>query len=209
MTMAGDGRSVRGERTREAVIEALHGLLDEGVLRPNAREIAERAGVSKRSIFVHFSSLDDLYLALAERATVLVVGMLWPIAPEQPLATRVDALCTQRARINEEIGPLRRAAARQAPFSPALTQVREHAGEASRAQIARVFAPELGRLDSRARDWRIATLDALVSGESWDLLRTTHGLSPDEARVAVSDALRRLLADLEVRVPVVDAPARD
>src|ERR1044072_5768679 len=64
---ATDGRSARAARTRDAVVEALLSLLDEGNLRPTARQVAERAGVSLRSVYVHFDDLEDLFTAAAHR----------------------------------------------------------------------------------------------------------------------------------------------
>ena len=49
-----DGRTVRAERTRQALVDSLLNLLDEGQLTPTAAEIAARAGVSERSVFQHF-----------------------------------------------------------------------------------------------------------------------------------------------------------
>jgi TetR/AcrR family transcriptional regulator, regulator of autoinduction and epiphytic fitness len=189
----GDGRASRSQRTRTAVIDALHALIVEGDPKPGADRIAERAGVSSRTVFAHFTSLEDLFRATAERATASVVALLTPIDPDGPLATRVDSLCMQRARVNEEIGPLRRAAALHEPFSPALAEARRYGRQASHEQLRRVLAAELGRLGADERSRRLATLDALLSGETWDLLRTTHGLSPDEARRSVHDALHALL----------------
>ena len=57
---ARDGRTTRSARTRDAVIEALHALIVAGDPKPNAQRIAERAGVSTRTVFAHFASLDDL-----------------------------------------------------------------------------------------------------------------------------------------------------
>ena len=42
---AADGRVLRGERNRQAIVDALLALYEEGVLRPSANEVAERAGV--------------------------------------------------------------------------------------------------------------------------------------------------------------------
>ena len=42
-----DGRTVRAERTRQALVDALLSLLDEGQLQPTAERIAVRAGVSE------------------------------------------------------------------------------------------------------------------------------------------------------------------
>ena len=53
-----DGRVVRGLRNREALVDAIITLNEEGVLRPSAAEIAERAGVSLRSVYRHFEDID-------------------------------------------------------------------------------------------------------------------------------------------------------
>ena len=46
-----DGRRQRGERTRQAIIEAALSLQEEGVLVPTAQQISDRAGVLIRSFF--------------------------------------------------------------------------------------------------------------------------------------------------------------
>jgi AcrR family transcriptional regulator len=193
------------------VVDALLSLLREGDLQPGAARVAERAGVSTRTVFAHFASLEDLYRAGVEHATALVLSLLRPIAPDLPLARRISALCTQRARVNEEIGPVRRAAALKAPLSPTLAAARERGRRASYEQLDRVFGAELGRLDAAARRRRRAAADAVLSGEAWDLLRTTHGLSPDEARAAVEEAVRPLLTPdappVQPGAPGAPAPA--
>jgi AcrR family transcriptional regulator len=188
-----DGRVARSQRTRAAVIDALLDLLQEGDPDPNARQIAERAGVSLRSIYVHFASIEDLYEALAQLATARVLEMLSPIDPAADVDVRIDSLCSQRARINEEIGPIRRAATLREPSSTALAEQRRFARRASRDQIERVFAAELDRLPPPERRRRLAAVDVVISGESWDLMRTTHRLAVREATVSMREAVTMLL----------------
>ena len=90
--------TAKSERTRNAVVRALEALIEEGDLTPSAGDIAARAGVSLRSVYVRFASVGDLHLAVAERATGRVLTMLWPIDPEAPLTVRIDDLVRQRAR---------------------------------------------------------------------------------------------------------------
>lgn len=196
-----EGRSARAQRTRGAVVDALVALLREGTVAPGAREVAERAGVSTRTVFAHFATLEDLYQACVEQATATVLSLLTPVDPGLPLAERIDDVCTQRARVNEEIGPMRRAAALKAPFSPALARTRAYARRASYEQLDRVFATELDALASPARRRRRASVDALLSGETWDLLRDTHGLAVDEALPAVREAVRALLPPVATATP--------
>src|SRR3989304_5263636 len=60
-----DGRSARAARTRDAVVEALLTLIEEGDLRPTAQRVAEHARVSLRSVFQHFRDLESLFAAAA------------------------------------------------------------------------------------------------------------------------------------------------
>jgi AcrR family transcriptional regulator len=189
-----DGRSARAQRTRRAVIDALLTLIAEGDASPGAQRVAERADVSTRTVFAHFTSLEDLHCASVEQATVHALSLLSPIDVDQPLAGRIDALCHQRGRLNEELGPVTRAAALRAPASVPLARAVERGRRASREQIDRIFAAELARLDEPARRWCRATLDALVGPDVWDVLRSTHGLPPHEARLAVREALHAQLS---------------
>jgi len=58
-----DGRRQRGERTRQAIIEAALSLQEEGVLVPTAQQISDRAGVLIRSFFRHFDDMETLFKA--------------------------------------------------------------------------------------------------------------------------------------------------
>ena len=68
------------ERTREAVVEALLSLLDEGELSPTAERVAERAAVSERSVFQHFSDREALFGAAA-------TGQFERVAPQLDRST--------------------------------------------------------------------------------------------------------------------------
>ncbi|HQZ33105.1 MAG TPA: TetR family transcriptional regulator, partial [Ilumatobacteraceae bacterium] len=55
-----DGRHARRDRNRLAVVDAMLLLYAAGNLEPSSDEIAERAGLSPRSLFRYFDDLDDL-----------------------------------------------------------------------------------------------------------------------------------------------------
>src|SRR6188474_3694415 len=99
-----DGRSARSQRTRLAVVDALLDLLRAGNPRPTAKEIAERAGVSLRSVYVHFDDLEDLFLAAAKRHVELISGMLVEVPDTGPLRSRAETMVRMRSRIWEEVG---------------------------------------------------------------------------------------------------------
>ncbi len=190
-----DGRSARAARTRDAVVEALLSLLDEGNFRPTARQVAERASVSLRSVYVHFDDLEDLFSAAAHRHFERVRDLIERIPDHGPLETRLDAFTKQRARIHEASAQVRRAAVLQEPFSPALAEVLALARRLSRAEIELVFGPELGRREGAARSRLVVQLDLLSSASTWETLRLHYDLSPARAQETVADMLRACLRD--------------
>jgi AcrR family transcriptional regulator len=187
-----DGRTARSLRTREAIVDALLGLVEDGE-QPSVPAIAKRAGVSSRAVHVHFRTVNDLHAALVDRVTGLVLERLAVIDPGEPLDARIDLLCGQRARINEDLGAVLLAADGYERTSPAIAAGRDFGRQASRAQLQRVFATELAARPAGTAQRIVATVDALLTHSSWRLLRATHGLSPDEARLAVRDGVRSLL----------------
>ena len=63
----GDGRNNRRKRSRERIIEAAFLLVQRGNWRPSVKEIAAQAGVSVRTVFDIFGSLDDVYEELMQK----------------------------------------------------------------------------------------------------------------------------------------------
>jgi TetR/AcrR family transcriptional regulator, regulator of autoinduction and epiphytic fitness len=188
-----DGRSARAARTRDAVVEALLSLLDEGNFRPTARQVAERAGVSLRSVYVHFDDLEDLFSAAAHHHFERVRDLVQSIPGDGPLETRLDAFVRQRERIHEASAQVRKAAVLQEPFSPALAEVLSLARKLSRAEIELVFAPELGRRKGADRERLAVELEVVANASTWESLRLQHALSAEDARGTVARILRALL----------------
>ncbi len=81
-----DGRVLRSERSRESIVEALFELIGEGVLRPTAQQVAERAGVGLRTVFRHFSDMDTLFAELNEK----LIAEVKPLVQETPPAGSVE-----------------------------------------------------------------------------------------------------------------------
>jgi AcrR family transcriptional regulator len=186
-----DGRSARSQRTRTAVVDALLELNRTGNLRPTARQIAEHAGVSLRSVYVHFDDLEDLMLAAAKRHAELVSGLLVEVPATGPLRTRAETLMRMRSRIYEEVGNVRRAAELQAPFSPTLEHWLAAGRAAGRRDLERVFATELDPLPPEERKRKLAMVCALAGSQTWDQLR--YPLDVAAARKTVADAIISVL----------------
>ena len=105
-----DGRRQRSERAKQAALDALWELLHEGELMPSAQRVAERAGMSLRTLYHHYEGNEALFRELAWRQFARIQSLVLPLPPAQPVEDRVVALVGQRAALYESITPLRRAA---------------------------------------------------------------------------------------------------
>jgi AcrR family transcriptional regulator len=190
-----DGRTARSARTRDAIADALLDLLGGGSLRPTAREIAAHAGVSLRSVYVHFDDLEDLFCVAATRHFARIAPMLDPIPATGPIAERARKLVAQRVRLYDQVGAVGRATQLHAPTSPTLRRILRDAHARSCTDLDRVFAPELDALAPRERASVVAVLDVLTGPAMWEALREMHGLGTDGANRAVVEAILRQLQD--------------
>jgi TetR/AcrR family transcriptional regulator of autoinduction and epiphytic fitness len=190
-----DGRTLRSLRTREAIVDATIGLLEDGDLRPTAPRVAGRAKVSVRSIFQHFDDLERLHAAVAERLVDRVAALVLPVAPELPLDVRLDGFVHQRVLLLEAVTPIRRAADVHGPFSTEIT-ARLRDGQAFlRQELVHTFEPELQAFGSHRHDV-LDGLDAALSWATWEGLRAGLGRSQADAERVV-----RRLAAATLRAP--------
>jgi TetR/AcrR family transcriptional regulator of autoinduction and epiphytic fitness len=188
-----DGRTLRSLRTREAIVDATIGLLEEGDLRPTAPRVAERANVSVRSVFQHFDDLETLHASVAERLVERVAVLVLPVSPDLPLAQRLDRFVQQRVLLLEVVTPIRRAADVHGPFSREIT-ARLRDGQAFlRSELERTFEPEL-RAAGQAREDVLDSLDSVLSWATWEGLRNGLGRDQESAERVVRRLAERALA---------------
>jgi TetR/AcrR family transcriptional regulator, regulator of autoinduction and epiphytic fitness len=188
-----DGRSLRAGRTREAIVDALFALLEEGEVQPTGDQIAERAGVSLRSVFLHFQGREQLFAAITERQVARIAPLFEPLDADAPLAARIDAFCEQRARVLEAVTPLRRAALMMEPRSELVARKLAEVRSGKRAQAEWLFAAELAACPDADRAALTAALGAACDWNAWQSWRAHQGLSPAAARAAMRLTLRALL----------------
>jgi len=190
-----DGRVVR---SRLAICDACLDLIQEGVLQPSADQIADRAGLSRRSIFYQFSDLAELYDAVVEAGMQRYAPLLKKIPRELPVAERIAMLVDVRARFFEATTQFARALTAQSLVGAASDQawrVSKAALEAQQVDIDRVFGRELDRLPAAGRAETLEALAGAASAASWEYLRRSRGLSLPRARAVLTRTLRALLAD--------------
>jgi AcrR family transcriptional regulator len=177
-----------------AVLDIVRERAPESMSMPGAAEVAERAGVSERTVFRHFADLDSLFMAAAARQRPAHETYLRPRPDAPDVATRIAALVRLRSKLYEEIAPVRRAAIHLSRTRPIVLEQLEQAYAAARAQVGDVFGPELSRLDVKRRTLMLDALDLATSWTCWDTLRTGQGCSVDRTRKVITETVTALLA---------------
>jgi AcrR family transcriptional regulator len=185
-----DGRRLRRDKNREAVIDALLDLFRDGVYQPSSAQIAARAGLSPRSLFRYFDDVQDLHQAAASRQVLLVRPLIrLGVGPQDPTIDKIRAVVRARARLFEQVAPAARA------LRMAVQRRDELAGELARnrgylrSQLGELFAPELAGSAVAV----LPAVQVLCSFESYELLWHDQQLSRAAAEAALIQAMCVLL----------------
>jgi AcrR family transcriptional regulator len=191
--------SSRTERTRQAIVEAAAGLwLERGLHAAGLEEIAAAAGVTRRTIYLHFGGKLALLLAVvdqAERAAglpELAARLHEARTPEQILERLADIQVQYLPQIYESIR-LVHAARREEPAADKVWNGRMRRRRATfRLLAARI--QEQGRLDpGLTLDDAVMLIWTLTSPHMYEYLVVDGGWSLKRYRGHVIRLLRRAL----------------
>lgn len=191
-----DGRHARRDRNRYAVVDAYLALVREGRARPSVAEVAERSGVSHRSVFRYFADKDELARTAIERQVAFAMPLVsLTVSPDAPLEERIDKFVERRLELWESLGPVARLSRALASSQPLIEAELRASRKFFRAQVKHLFARELDARSTAERRHLLAALDVVTSFEVSDLLRRDHELSPADTAASWRWTLTRLLAD--------------
>ena len=175
-----DGRHLRSERTRAAIVSALLTLADQGELAPTAQQLADAAGVALRSIRQHFATREELFIAAAAEHACRTKDLRGDVDATAPLAARITAFAKARSKELLTTAPLRHAAELAEESSLIVARAMAATRAQRRKEVARVFAKEL----AAATDAEVLLdhLDLVTSGRGYDMLRRDRGHSEATAQ---------------------------
>jgi AcrR family transcriptional regulator len=189
-----DGRLLRRQRNRDAVVEALLDLYSEGMLSPSTEEIAARSGLSPRSLFRYFDDVGDLTRTAMARQTDRILPLVEIDArPEDDAATKIEVLVEQRFRLFDLFGNAAKVSRLRAPFEPVLAEMLTRNRSFLRSQMEWLFAPELAAMDEDHRLNALGAADILTSFESYNLLTGFGELTSERAQLVMVDSLTAIL----------------
>lgn len=172
-----DGRIARGLRTRDAVVDALFDLYSEGNLTPTMRELADRVGMTTRSIYHHYADRDAMARAMGQRQLERHPELFAARPITGSRTERIEGIAAHRSEFFEAVAPVRRAALAVIHTSPELQTQQTNLAASLRRQLKRTFEHELSALDSSAAAEVLELLDLHTSWETWERLRRWQRLS--------------------------------
>ena len=198
-----DGRTARRNRNREAVIDALIALTAEGDPDPSVDTIADRAGVSYRSVYRYFTDRSDMLDAAADRAMQWIRPLLaeaaGPFDINDPLDHRIDGLVDARSEVYAQIAEVARTALKRSHNEPRIAKEFINAREFLREQIRVRFAPELEQFSERERELRLTSIDQTLAFASLDYVVNERGHTREELERYCRGQIR-----LALTIPEVD-----
>jgi AcrR family transcriptional regulator len=206
-----DGRRVRGDRTRQAIVSRAAQLASaEGLEVVSLQRLASDLGISKSGLFAHFGSKEELQLATVEEASrVFTREVLQPGLSVPRGIGRLWALCSAHLSYLERKvflgGCFFQAAA--AEFDSRPGAVRDAVMERAQywaASLARATreAQAVGEIDPEVDPEQLAwELGCLLSGANRSHVSDGDGVGFERARRAIRDRLQRVATGTSAPLP--------
>jgi TetR/AcrR family transcriptional regulator of autoinduction and epiphytic fitness len=147
-----DRRAALKARHRRAILDAANALISEGV-RFSVDQLAERADISRRTVFNHFSSIDDVVTTVCTEVLAVVIDGFRTTVTSGERASMFDdvAGALRVTDVPGIIAYLWRALGGFAPGDPQATQIFQATFTRTSEEMARELArryPEADPLDA-------------------------------------------------------------
>lgn len=193
MPRSSEGRSNQRQRTRDAILAAAIGLLRSGA-SPSVGEIADAARVSRRTVYLHFPTLDQLLTdarigLLSQQALDAAFEI---VDPGGDIETRVAAMIDAIIENAKLTLPLGRALIRltvETPVAPGAPR----RGYRRVAWIERSVSPLRAQLSPEAFERLVSALSMVVGWEALIVLADIRALTPAEQRETIIWAAHAIL----------------
>lgn len=183
-----DGRILRSERSRQLIIDAMLELVNEGNLIPTAQQVADRAGVAIRTVFRHFSEMENLYAEMDTHLKPTYEGLFLGGDRSGSLEERILHAVERHANAYSAMGPVIQSTLSLIWRSPVLKKNYAKNQRGLRKDLDD-WLPELKEASTETRD----AIDAITSFEFWDRLQSRQGLSKKASVTLIINLVTGLL----------------
>ncbi len=184
-----DGRFLRGERSRQQIVDALFKLIRGGEMSPSAVQVAEAANVSLRTVFRHFEEMDGLRMEMTQQMEAEIRPILQEPFESDEWRGRLSELIARRARIYEHVMPVKVAASLRRFESAYLMADYEKFLALERAGLNAVLPKAIV-----ADPVLFSAIEMATSFQAWRRMRQDQGLDPAAAERVLRFTVDSLLA---------------
>jgi AcrR family transcriptional regulator len=185
-----DGRLLRGERSRQQIVDALFKLIRGGEMNPGAAQVAEAAKVSLRTVFRHFEEMDSLRMEMTAQMEAEIRPILQEPFEANDWRGRLSELIARRARIYEYVMPVKVAASLRRFSSSYLMRDYEKFLMMERAGLNAVLPKAIA-----SNTVLFSAIEMATSFQAWRRMRQDQGLSPAEAERVLRFTVENLVGD--------------
>lgn len=181
---------MRRTRNREAVLDSVLEFFEEGSPEPSIDMVAERAGVSNRSIYRYFDDRDHLIrTAMTHAITRLNPDLSLRLNAEGSLDDRIRRLVDHRLTIYQRSAAVTRAAKIAAVTEPLVAEQIDMIRMVARQQFVAHFEAEFRAVPAARRERAVNLAEIPLQFDSLEYLhRVTNGMV-DEMRDLLVEVL--------------------
>ncbi len=191
-TVKVDGRVERTSATRNNILAMTRELILEGMVDPTARQIAERAGITTRTLFRHFPDMESLYRSFIEAAEAQATAVMDESFPEgspEQWQQLLQVVIDRRVRVYESLLPLYISAI-WSKYRATPGDARRYKGTRRRRNRLKALLPEPIASDPILFE----AIDGLLGIDYWVSLRRDQRLSVSKSSAVLRLALEKLIA---------------
>ncbi len=189
-----DGRRERSTRSRHAIAKAMLDLMRETQSIPTVDAVADRANVSRRSVFRHFPETNSLIIAAVDVQRADVSARFAPRdLSSLELTDRVRAVAQRLGRMNEYITPARSLVDQFRRDHPVIDDMLKEDERTYTHHFGLIFGDALAGQSAEDRGLVLQAMVSAAGWATWRGLRKDQFLSVLAARKVVEHTLCALL----------------
>jgi AcrR family transcriptional regulator len=192
VTPTAPGRAAQRRRTRRAIVDATMSLLATGE-EPSVNDIAVAADVSRRTVYLHYPTLDQLILdAAVGLLNVDVDAALAAVESTDPFERLATLIAAVYNNLESSLG-LGRKIIKLTVDLPPVAADEPRRGHRRIGWIEWVVEPLRDQLSPAELDDLVSCLALVIGWESFIVLLDVRGLSPEQAQELTRHAATVLL----------------
>jgi AcrR family transcriptional regulator len=183
-----DGRRRRGLVSQDIIIAAALELVSEGNVNPSAEDVAERAKLSKGTVFRQFGNMEQLHSRMVVEITRRLRSTAQPFQSTD-WQSQLQEIMARRLTMFEVFLPFKRAADAYRHTSPTLQASHSSRLAEMRSGLESVLPPAILK-----KPTFLEAIDLLLGHETWQRLRIEQNLSEADARGVIETLMSLLLS---------------